>query len=107
LTDPLLIHDTINHYVLNLNDSANKCIGIILNYAWKMKVIFYTAHDDYMLQAIRNSTFDYLMKPFDSNELNLMFNRFREDFVKSKMEIPILLSDVSNSFLIATPLGWV
>jgi len=73
---------------------------------WKMKVIFYTAHDDYMLQAIRNSAFDYLMKPFDSNELNLMLNRFREDFVKSKMEIPILLSGVSNSFLIATPLGY-
>lgn len=95
-----------NYVRKSQNDSANKCFGIILNYAWKMKVIFYTAHDDYMLQAIRNSAFDYLMKPFDSNELNLMLNRFREDFVKSKMGIPILLPDVSNSFLIATPLGY-
>ncbi len=30
-----------NYVRKSQNDSANKCIGIILNYAWKMKVIFY------------------------------------------------------------------
>ena len=31
---------------------------------WGMKVVFYTAYDKYMMSAIRQSAFDYLLKPF-------------------------------------------
>ena len=31
---------------------------------WNMKVVFYTAYDKYMIEAIRESAFDYLLKPF-------------------------------------------
>lgn len=30
---------------------------------WNMRVVFYTAYDKYMIQAIRESAFDYLLKP--------------------------------------------
>ena len=31
--------------------------------SWNMRVVFYTAYDKYMIQAIREAAFDYLMKP--------------------------------------------
>lgn len=43
---------------------------------WNMEVVFYTAHPQYMIDAIRVSAFDYLLKPFDKNELDLIVNRF-------------------------------
>ena len=32
---------------------------------WSMRVIIYSAHDKYMLQAFREVAFDYLLKPID------------------------------------------
>ena len=43
---------------------------------WPMKVVFYTCYDKYMLDAIRSSAFDYLLKPFDSAELDTIISRF-------------------------------
>ena len=32
--------------------------------SWNMRIVFYTAYDKYMIQAIREAAFDYLLKPF-------------------------------------------
>lgn len=45
---------------------------------WNMKVVFYTAHPQYMLNAIRVSAFDYLLKPFDRKDLDGVVERFLE-----------------------------
>ena len=42
------------------------------NIVWNMRVVFYTAYDKYMIQAIRESAFDYLLKPFLHQELEDM-----------------------------------
>lgn len=41
-------------------------------------VIFVTAFDHYAIQAIRNSVFDYIMKPVKQDELFSAIDRFRE-----------------------------
>ena len=33
--------------------------------SWNMRIVFYTAYDKYMIQAIREAAFDYLLKPFE------------------------------------------
>lgn len=43
---------------------------------WNMQVVFYTAYNKYMLDAIRESAFDYLLKPIDKSELSNMMKRF-------------------------------
>ena len=43
---------------------------------WSMKVVFYTCYDKYMLDAIRSSAFDYLLKPFEPAELDKVISRF-------------------------------
>ena len=37
--------------------------------SWNMRIVFYTAYDKYMIQAIREAAFDYLLKPFEEQEL--------------------------------------
>lgn len=43
---------------------------------WNMQVVFYTAHDKYLLDALRESAFDYLLKPFEQNSLGVVMERF-------------------------------
>lgn len=40
------------------------------------KVIFVTGHDEYILEALRLSAFDYLLKPVDQEELFNAVNRY-------------------------------
>lgn len=44
--------------------------------AWNMRVVFYTAYDKYMIQAIREAAFDYLLKPFEEQDLKDILSRF-------------------------------
>ena len=38
---------------------------------WDMKVVFYTSYDKYLLQALRESAFDFLLKPFETGRNRL------------------------------------
>ena len=44
--------------------------------SWAMRVVFYTAYDKYMIQAIREAAFDYLLKPFEEQDLKNILERF-------------------------------
>lgn len=39
------------------------------------KVVFYTGFSDYMIDAIRQSAFDYLLKPYKQSELRFIIDR--------------------------------
>lgn len=43
------------------------------------KIVFYTGHDKYMLDAIRQQAFDYLLKPPTDHDLSQIMTRFYED----------------------------
>lgn len=45
---------------------------------WDMQVVFYTAFDKYLLEALRTSAFDYLLKPYKEEELQTVLDRFIE-----------------------------
>lgn len=42
----------------------------------ELNVIFYTAYDQYVIKALRESAFDYLLKPFTMEELKEVINRY-------------------------------
>lgn len=44
--------------------------------SWPMQVVFYTAYDKYLLEALRESAFDYLLKPYTETEFLMVINRF-------------------------------
>jgi two-component system LytT family response regulator len=45
---------------------------------WPMQVVFYTAYEKYLLEALRESAFDYLLKPFETDEFQKVIDRFLE-----------------------------
>lgn len=40
-----------------------------------LRVVFYTAHNQYLIDAVRTSAFDYLQKPYLPEELTFIINR--------------------------------
>ena len=79
---------------------------------WDMKVVFYTAYDKYLLQALRESAFDYLLKPYDIEELNLIIERYRKAMASSAQPLPSFASAVGtlmpsrDLFMISTVTGF-
>lgn len=62
------------------------------------KIVFYTGHDKYMLDAIRRQAFDYLLKPPTEQDLSLIMARFYENklagipaITGSSVHLPIIL----------------
>ena len=48
-----------------------------------MHVVFYTSYDKYLLDAIRASAFDYLLKPYKLKELDDLITRYRSHIAQS------------------------
>lgn len=79
--------------------------------SWPMQVVFYTAYDKYLLQALRASAFDYLLKPYTEDEMKVVIGRFLKHATANlsslhfKETLSALLPD-KNRFMIATPTGY-
>ncbi len=50
---------------------------------WTMRVVFYSMHSKYILSAMRESAFDYLLKPFEQEELDGIIKRYKENIAKT------------------------
>ncbi len=76
---------------------------------WSMRVIIYSAHNEYMLQAFREVAFDYLLKPIDPLEVETIINRVLEDINNEQVPVasPYIqlrsLPKDHKAFIIATP----
>lgn len=69
-------------------------------------VVFYTAFDKYMLQGLRESAFDYMLKPVKPEDLKIVIDRFKQ---KRKTEQPVYFVPPSHGFTdiisLPTPIG--
>lgn len=69
-----------------------------------LHVVFYTAYDKYMIQAIRESAFDYLLKPYDEEELKGILNRFVAQMANQSLDNRWPISTNTNqTFIVFTP----
>ncbi len=60
------------------------------------KIIFTTAYNEYAIQAIRYSAFDYLLKPVDIEELQAAVHRFLEGQEDYKQQYDLLKNIMHN-----------
>ena len=66
---------------------------------WDMKVVFYTSYDKYLLQALRESAFDFLLKPFESEDLKVIIDRYRKAMSTSALLPPPAFASSINALL--------
>lgn len=79
---------------------------------WDMKVVFYTSYDKYLLQALRESAFDFLLKPFESEDLRMIVERYRKAIATNLTPPPSFAASVNallpqqGMFMISTVTGF-
>lgn len=75
---------------------------------WNMRVVFYTAYNKYMINALRNYAFDFLLKPVDAKELDIVISRFILDREKGGLLPDKTLAPIPQTvipFMVVTPTG--
>lgn len=78
------------------------------NIDWDMRVVFHTAYNKYMIDALRSSAFDFLLKPVDPQELDNVIKRFVSEFSSSKGTFSskdAVKNHTDIPFMITTPTG--
>ncbi|WP_300701748.1 LytTR family DNA-binding domain-containing protein [Bacteroides sp.] len=73
--------------------------------SWSMRVVFYTAYDKYMVQAIREAAFDYMLKPFEEQDLKDILARFVKQ-VEAAQRVPLSVGlplHTGQTFIVFTP----
>lgn len=73
----------------------------------RMKVVFYTGHDKYMLEALRRQAFDYMLKPATASELATVMTRYYEHRLSSLQPSAIARKGIQQPppVLIVNPAG--
>jgi two-component system LytT family response regulator len=68
-------------------------------------VVFYTAYDKYMIQALRESAFDFIIKPIKEEELKQVMNRFKQQRNEQPIDfsIPLYQGTAGSPDIIALP----
>jgi two-component system LytT family response regulator len=85
--------------VLDVELSDGNAFDILKNVGEiNAQIIFVTAHEEYALQAIKFSAFDYLLKPFSVAELTETLIKAKEAAMKKESELSFktLLSNFEN-----------
>lgn len=67
-----------------------------------VKVVFYTGHDKYLLEALRRQAFDYLMKPPTEHELNQLMTRYYESKL-SERPVKLMPCESTVQILVVNP----
>lgn len=74
-------------------ESGLDCAKLLTELNPKVKIVFATAHSEYMANAFEIYAFDYLVKPFNMERVVRTLNKLKENFPKAE------LPDVADSVL--------
>ena len=79
ITDFNRYHPDVVFVDIDLNgESGLECAKVMTQVNPKLKVIFATAHSEYMANAFEIYAFDYLVKPFDIERVSRTLKRIKE-----------------------------
>ena len=73
---------------------------------WPMQIVFYTVHDSYVIDALRNAAYDYLVKPLRPEELLASLDRFAQAYNERLLGHGSRKPEVENIIMINTIQGY-
>lgn len=98
----LLQHTKIDLALLDISISGGNIFDVLKQLEnVTFKIIFITAHEEYALQAIKFSAFDYLLKPIDPLELIKSIHEATRIIEKENADIQ--LSTLMNNLVASNP----
>ena len=68
--------------------------------SWNMKIVFYTAHDRYVIDALRAKAFDFLLKPVEPAELQTVLSRLCKPEYIVHNYMPPVTADAGKPFVV-------
>lgn len=72
---------------IDLNgESGMECVKVLLELSPKLKVVFATAHNEYMANAFEIYAFDYLVKPFNVERVVRTLGKIRETYIQENTD---------------------
>lgn len=80
---------------------------------WNMHVVFYTAYNKYLIDALRVSAFDFLLKPYQTADFDIIIQRFYLTKSKSNVQAEILKTTLATvipanqTFMLTTIKGFL
>ena len=86
---------------LDIQLSDGLSFEIFENIDVKSAIIFTTAYDEYALQAFKLNSIDYLLKPIDSEDLEIAVTKFKER-IPEKKGVSVDFDDIKK--LLSNPL---
>lgn len=73
---------------IDLNgESGMECVKVLLELSPKLKVVFATAHSEYMANAFEIYAFDYLVKPFNVERVVRTLGKIKEIYHKENQDM--------------------
>lgn len=81
-------------------DSGIECAKVMRNIDPDLKVIFATAHSEYMANAFEIYAFDYLVKPFDMERLYRTLDKIKGAFLQNSSKEHADSDDQSDKLLV-------
>lgn len=78
---------------------------------WNMQVIFYTSYEKYLLDALRQSAFDFLLKPYTKEDFRVVMDRYFQTLI-GQNHTPAFSDSVSrllpnsHTFMVSTITGY-
>lgn len=76
---------------------------------WRMQVVFYTAYDKYLINALRSYAFDFMLKPIDPKELDIVIDRIHSAAMEGEGPgealVPVRQPINEKSFMVVIPTG--
>ncbi|OPL15545.1 MAG: hypothetical protein AVO39_07540 [delta proteobacterium MLS_D] len=81
--------DGINLIFMDIQLADGQCFEIFNHVEVSVPIVFCTAHDEYIMQAFKSNGIDYILKPFDDNEVLKAIEkvkRIQSSFLKNAMD---------------------
>jgi len=85
------IHGTAELYFLDIHLSDGNVFDYLDRQPLHRPIIFTTAYDQYALQAFKQYSIDYLLKPFSRTELEVALEKYRQHYCAAPQQMAALI----------------